>query len=305
VGASKVFRILRSVLGGGWGDFFSLTGSLSIIALAAFGLKFGVSATFKVLLEYYDKTVDALIGWAGPFIENISTYLGWHIALYSHWKYIFVLTSIYFSQNAWNSFTSRDYFTGVFELIWGLVVAGAVSIVAGQVSLTTTSIVDNALIGIFAVVGVFLYESIDVAWRATFYRKKAARIYQQGYWAADGSVWYPPPPSWWKYFRGGLLGSLFRSFVGLVILAVGVAAFYVRPLPSFGLILVAAMVFVQAANFLRMGIRDAKTLAKPEEPLSEAYLRSGVAKVGIRMIRVFVWFANFLLLNAGLGLLGL
>ncbi|MHB8271004.1 hypothetical protein [Bradyrhizobium sp.] len=141
--------------------------------------------------------------------------------------------------------------------------------------------------------------------RATFYRKKAERNYEPGYWTADGSAWYPPPPSWWTYFRGGLLGSLFRSFVGLVILAVGVAAFYVRPLPAFGLILVAMMVVVQAANFLRMGIRDAKTLAKPGEPLSEAYLRSGVAKVGIGMIRSFVWFANFLLLNAGLGLLGL
>jgi hypothetical protein len=288
-----VLKILRSVLGGGWGNFFSLTGSFSIISLAAFGLKFGVSATLKVLLEYYGKIVDLLVGWAGPFIEDISTYLGWHIVLYPHWKYIFVLTSIYFSQNAWNSFTSRDHFIGVFELLWGLVVAGAVSIVAGQISLTTTNIVDNALIGISAIVGVFVYESIDAAWRATFYRKKAARNYER------------PPPSWWEYFRGGLLGSLFRSFGGLVILAVGVAAFYVRPLPAFGLILVAMMVVVQAANFLRMGIRDAKNIAKPGEPLTEAYLRSGVAKVGIGMIRTFIWLVNLLLLNAGWGLVGL
>jgi len=262
-------------------------GACSAFALFHYSLKFGLGSIFQLLLEYYDRVVGLFLGWAKPYIESGLACVGWSLSLYPQWKHILVIMCIYFLRNALNSYRADDRGIGHFELVWGFTVALVASVAAGTLPLTSEDQIANFLIAAIPIGGIWAYEIGDVAWRATFYRERAARIYHR------------PTPTWWAYFEGGLRGTTVRTLIGIVLLAVGLQVPALQRLPAPGLVLLAALVFAQALNFLRMGISDAERLRTPGESWSSAYWRTGVAKLGAAMLSVFFWAGILLLSSAG------
>jgi hypothetical protein len=224
--------------------------------------------------------------------------MGWRLVLYPQWIHILLLMGVYFWCNAWNSSATGDRSVGVFELVCGFAFALATAIAVGSVTLASTDGGANFIIAAGPIVGVFMYEVSDAAFRATFYREKAAQIYH-----------WPMLPTWWAYFRGnlrgGLLGSLFRTAIGLTIVVVGLRMPIIQQLSSPGLALLTILVIAQSLNFLRMGLGDAKRLRESHESWSEAYQRSGVAKVGMAMLSVIFWAGACLMIGAGNRIIGL
>lgn len=298
--------ILKSLFGRAyWLNFLSIMGAISMVALVINGFEIGVSQTFYYIIDYFNRFLGVAIGWLEPAIEYISRIIGIDVDLLPHWKHIYVITSVYFSANAINTWTSGDRFTGAFELVLGLFVGVFVFWAAGSVSINTPDLVPNMLVVLAAMIGAFFYETLDSAWRATFYRAKAARIYREnGYHTASGEPVYFPPP-WWQFFFGGLKGSFTRSVVGLLFATPAIAALWLNDIAGWSVGVLIFLVLLQAGNFMRMGVGDARRIAVPGESFGAAYLRSGVGKVGIRMMRFFFWIIQLLLLNAGLGLVGL
>ena len=266
---------------------------LSALALVRHGFSEGFGPVYRILLDYYDKLVGALLGWAEPLVESGLGYVGWKVMLYPHWKHIVVFMGIYFWRNAFISYRAGDRFIGGFEMVWGLAIAMAASIMAGTIPLAIADTASNFLVGAVPLTSVFVYEAGDAAWRATFYRERAAQIYHR------------PIPPWWGYFIGGVSGSLRRTVMGIILLWGGVNLPVIRQLPSPGLATLAILVMIQAVNFLRMGVADADRIRVPGEPRLAAYWRTGVAKLGAAMLSVFLWLAIFLLTNAGLSFYGL
>lgn len=298
--------IIRNIFGRAyWLNFLSITGALSVAALVLHGFEFGISDTFQIVLKYYERFLDIIIGWLGPLVEDVLRQIGLHIELFPHWKHVYIMTSVYFSANALNTYLSGDRATGLFEILLGLLIGILVFSGAGAVPADTPHPLPNLTIVFATMLGVFLYESIDSAWRATFYREKAARIYREnGYHTAQGVPVYFPPP-WWSFFIGGVRGSSFRAILGVVIAAPLAVFLWWQGVAGWGIAILVFLVALQAANFMCMAIQDARRLVVPREKFGDAYLRSGVGKVGIRMLRFFSWIVQLLLINAGLGLLSL
>lgn len=268
-------------------------GALSALALINHVFSDGSGPVYRLLLDYYDKLVSALIGWAKPWVESGLAHVGWRAALYPHWKHIVVFMGIYFWRNAFISYRAGDRFVGGFEMGWGLTIAMAASIAAGGVPLVSADVAANFLIAAAPITGVFVYESGDIAWRAIFYRERAARIYHR------------PIPTWWGYFAGGVRGSFKRTCMGIILLWGGLHLPVIQRLAAPGLAMLAILVVIQALNFLWMGVPDVDRLRAPGESWGAAYWRSGVAKLGAAMLSVFFWLGVLLLTNAGLSLYGL
>ncbi len=275
------------------GKIARLLGACSAIAIFRYGLNSGLGSAFQLLLEYYDRVVGLVLGWATPYIESGLARFGWNLSLYPQWKHILVLMCIYFLRNSLISYGAKDRGIGHFELVWGVTVALVASIAAGTIPLTSEDRIAQFLIAAIPVGGIWAYEIGDVAWRATFYRERAARIYHR------------PTPTWWAYFEGGLRGTTIRTLIGIVLLAVGLQVPAVQKLRVPGLVLLSSLVFIQALNFLRMGLHDAKRIRQPDESWRSAYWRTGVAKVGAAMLGVFLWVGVILISSAGLRFVGL
>ena len=268
--------------------------ALSVLGLINLAFDAGLGPVYQTLLRYYENLVGALIGWSQPWIEAGLRHLGWTLQLHLHWKHIVVVLGIYFWRNASISYAAGDRSIGIFEFVWGLIVALCAGVLAGIIPLEPGNILENVLISTIPVVGVFVYEIGDVVRRSTLaYRQRAARIYMR------------PVPIWWQFVSGGLRGSLVRTSFGILLLVAGCMLLQFMQVAAPGLVMLAILAIVQAISFLAMGVRDVRSIRKPDEPWSSAYGRSGVAKVGAAMLSVFLYLGFYLITNAGLGFYGL
>jgi hypothetical protein len=77
----------------------ALTSTLAIVALArnAF-IAWSLSAPLSLVMDAYNVTMQALFGWAQPYLQAALTWLGsfigWRPTLYPHWRDVFVLTGL-------------------------------------------------------------------------------------------------------------------------------------------------------------------------------------------------------------------
>ena len=94
--------------------------------------------------------------------------------------------------------------------------------------------------------------------------------------------------------KAACVGPRFAHLLG-VLLAVALQVPAVQKLRVPGLVLLASLVFIQALNFLRMGLSDAQRIHQPDEPWRSAYWRTGVAKLGAAMLGVFLWVGVILI----------
>lgn len=286
-------------------DFIGLlgrvVGALSILALLKHGIDFDFGQTFHAILLYYDALAGVLVGWAQPFIERWAhDWFAWQLALYPHWKHIFILVGVYFFRNASNYFSGNSstehrakfYSAGIFLLVWGFLCALAVSIGSGLVAPADGDWQAQFQIAAVPVIGAFVFTLGRRVWHATFLR------------GIDGEWPRGSAPNWWQAVWDTIYRAGIRTLVGLALLIGGLQISSIGSLPSAGLALLVFLVLLLAAYWFWLGIARVKVNQKPGEGWRDTYWRLSSTKLGAAMLGVFFWAGVFLLTNAGLGLLG-
>lgn len=109
--------------------------ALSVVAVIKFGFEFGLSKSVGTLLDYYERLVHVMLGWAeapiASLLASASPILGWEPQLYPHWKHVLLLSFLLCAgpaRVAWDSGESGWavllYSVGLLASIVGAIVAG-------------------------------------------------------------------------------------------------------------------------------------------------------------------------------------
>src|SRR5262245_15945451 len=104
-----------------------ILGMLSIVTLIRHGFNYGFGPALHLVLEYYEKIMGVLFGWAEPYITArlaaLRDLMGWELVLYPHWKHIFLLMMIYFSARLRSAWSVGERLIAPFMWAFGFVLA--------------------------------------------------------------------------------------------------------------------------------------------------------------------------------------
>lgn len=268
-------------------------GTLSVVMLIKHGFDYGFVAPLQLILNYYEQGMQALFGWAEPWIREqvttVAAWLGLNLTLYPHWKHVFVLMMVWFGADAKVIWAANLKGSAIFYLSVGVLIALASSAVAGLVPVEAGagSPISRALIVAPPIAGFLAYEILRSAWSAIWGR------YVGG--------------SWWAQFRHDLGVGLFVLVVGAAALGLTLVADQVPILSessNSALVILGGAVIVLAIYWLWWGTAFVKSRL-PLGTFAERIRLSGSASVGFAMLSAFAGCAAFLATNAGLRLAGL
>ena len=254
--------------------------ALSLFALFKQFLDVGLAAPIRLMLDYYQQLLHALLGWAdGPlnnFVAVIRSVTQLPLKLDPNWKHVFVLLWLYFSSDAKTNWATRKGFA-----IFSVLLGGFIALIA---SVTLIDLEAHALArASVPILGIFVWEVIrnfvsstlsistpsvdtrDKTWRQTFrirFVSYALPIFVVGAVVEVGT---------WLAFQAGWL-------------------WFVRDFSTFAL---TAFVFVMALYWIARGIIRKRSAS------------SGTAYLGRLMLSALGGAMLFLLVNAGLQKFGL
>jgi len=267
-----------------------ILGAMSVLALIRHGFNYGFGPTFTLLLTYYESLIHALIGWwAEPIIKAwlaaLSAYFSWDLDLYSHWKHVLVLMSIYFSGD-WRTLLGFGQFgrAAIFGL-WGLIVAFCFSAVAGIVPEEPRDFVANAWTAGIPVAGYLTYalggNGLIVLWRSDLSGRRT-EVFSLWAWQAFG-----------------------RFLIGLVVVFGALQVPWVAGQRNPGLVVLGGLVIGLALYWVVVGVRIAIERHGLNEGLDDAFRNQGNVLVGMAILGSFLSAAAFVAANAGLRFYGL
>lgn len=275
-----------------------ILGAVSLFAVIAQAFSLGLGSLMVQLLDYHDKLLSILLGWAEPPIRTllfwVNSIFDWNLKLGNHWKHIAFLMSLYFGAYVWDALHRRFWRAAIFYAAAGISISILSALVAGLVLIGDTPssfIWGNAIVASIPLLGVVAF-SILTAYRA--------------------ARWYRP--------KGKTFREQFRVLVAhpLRFLAVGAGAITLgTPLlalslsgqgfgPAYSLILFLAA----ALAAYRVILRDAwqggvVKAAQTVEEFRTSVIASGGARIGVRMSKAFLGAVMLIVLNTGQQLLGL
>lgn len=292
-------QLIREIIWpkGIFGKLGRVVGALSVLALIQYAFDYGFAATVMVLVEYYDNLVDALLGWATPYMDVfvvwVNSHLDFDLQLLGYWKHIFVLLGIYFFRAAAVNYSYGYPITATFGLILGFIVALGTSVAIGAWPIIGSSNVTNLLAAVIPITGIFIFDLIKQVWNATFIRAQAAEVYQREKW------------TWWEFFRPNLylvisqaLGSVL--LVWMVLLIPWTQKMKSPPIFALGMLIVALALYR-----VGIGAYEVKELRKEGESWLSTFLRTNSAGIASAMFGLFFWVFIFILTSAGLRFYGL
>lgn len=258
-------------------------GTLSLLSLLkfAFGhtLGFPFSLPFTSFLDVYD----CLVGYALSALEPaIATVVAWitywldlHLTLNPAWKHVTILVGLYFSRSVWIAF-GNDLGAFFFRLLEAPLLALACGIASGLVPWTNDGRLSNLLIGFFPIATLFLYGAFNGVFAAVLRKEREIAL-------------RPHLDTRWKILLGHVKAAWTRTWIGGVILAVGVEALIHFQSPNPGLTMIAALAMTLAAYFLREGVAQAKR--SNGAAWATAYWQMDSTRLGTAMAGVFAWNA--------------
>lgn len=266
-------------------------GALSVLALIkyAFGavLVFPFSIFVGDILNIYDELIGVLLNWVEPYVQHlvkwILSYFGFELDLYPHWKHVTVLVGIYLSRSIWISFRNNAA-TGVFRLLESLVLAPLAGILSGFVPLSDSSWVSNFLLGFYPILALFLYGVINGGYMSMF--RKKVEIGRR-----------PNLDKRRKIFLGHTRAAWRRTWIGSLLLAVGVTVMLFLEAPRPGLIMAGVLVFIFALYHLQEG--RAQAIRDERE-----YWQTDGAQLGGSMVGVILWDGVLIVVDRLLGYFG-
>ena len=138
-----------------------LTGTLSLASLLKNGLEVGFGTTALLVLEYYERLTQIVLGWTEPAIRQICTdfgdLFGVTLILQPHWKHILVLLLLYVGacfRSTWTEYQGNKIIA-VYVLVWGICVSLIASVLSGLVPFDNSSMSLLAVIFPIAAISVF------------------------------------------------------------------------------------------------------------------------------------------------------
>lgn len=292
-------RLLKEIIGkNSLGNILGkILAVFSVVSLIKKAFDKGFAYFFSVVIDYYNKLINALFGWADPFLASFVDYLNsifeLNLDLLSHWKHILVLLNIYFLRIASINFEYGYKKTGVFAGISGFIISFLASIIIGSISLNELNLLTvfkALLIPIFAI---FLFDVLRQIWIATFSRIYIAGIYKTA------------PKSWWLFFKPNLFFCIFQALGSIIIAGLFLLIPFVKDSRSPFLFSLGLLVICLSIYRVFLAIAEIPKLMTDDKSLITSFLRSSSAGVGLSMISLFFWLFIFLLLNAGLQFFGL
>jgi hypothetical protein len=242
--------------------------SLTLLLSSVFSI--GLAPTLLRALEWYDWLVGFFLKPLKDLIENIAAYFDWQIVLQPHWKHVFILFNVYMIRSFQSAYRMHKP-SGVFKGILGLVIGLLVGVASGLLALQRDNWEGNFLFALIPVLGLFAYGSLNGIWQATVrYEVERSRR--------------PHIASRFQAFSGHASAAARRTAVALVVI---IAALFI-PFPAFvlspGLAIVVFLVILHAFYNLWDAVDQVS-----REPQHGAYLNTPSAKIGIDMLRYFVY----------------
>lgn len=270
-------------------------GSLSLVLLAKQGFNFGFITPLAHVLDFYEKSMRLLFGWAEPYLGDLFRWCGLDLRIYPHWKHVLVLMCLYFgvvTKVIWPSFKSRrERELLVVLTAWGALIAVGASLAAGGVALRDGR--SNGLMAVFPLVGFVLYQLGWVAFLATLGRQE----------------------TWWNRYRAAARlyigpGTIGVIVVGLILGTLSDKLPFSKALPNLGLALLFLLIVILAFYWLWTGVEGAVAWHKPQDgswwrtfwskSWWESWHVSSNARIGLSMLKAIGGAAVYVLLGAGL-----
>ncbi len=281
-------------------------GGISVLALLQQAITLGLAKAIATMVAWYDAFLSVALGWLKPPIEALLVWVcaivGFQVELHDHWKHVFVIANVYFMRNAFTY--TRETQEGLIEHdipATASVVAIALILSALTAGLTgvlrPTDFPSSLLVALVPLFGFFVYDSIErVVTVLVLAPEHAYSEFQltrrdafQAYmgWAIERLVG--------TTFLAVLLTSVFTFAFDLPHFASPVLAF---------LCCTVALALYWISGRASLGFRY-RGLDQALPVFVRLLRYSGTTLLGTMMLGTVIWGAVFVLLNAGLGLVGL
>jgi len=283
-GASTQGRMMMSgwrIITGVVSILTCIVGALSLIALLRHRFEFAFDSALLTVLEYHERLMDWLFGWAEPFIRATVAQVGWDRQLNPQWKHIFLLMWLYFGTHSRIAWNQGHWDSAVFNATSGGFIAFAGAVAGGVIPVTGP--ISSMLMPLFAVAGVVLYGLLNSVRAAIFYRN-------------DDEPWL-------HAFREFSRHSARFAIFGGIVIAVGAivgSRIDNDKLPALGLLVLFALYVCLAIYRIILGPRWGRHEPDKSGNMWQRTRRSGEAKIGFYMIYLTGGMVLFILLNSGL-----
>ena len=266
-------------------------GALSLVLLFQHAVSVGWVAPLELLLSLYVGLKSALFGLLDPVTHSLLEFLAARfnltLKLGEHWTDVVVLLALYLGARARSYLTVGKTMRAILRAALGSIVALISGLGAGLVDPVDGW--SSLLMACIPLGGLLVFEVVDGAYSATFFRKQGLS------WGAD-------------FIRYGLFSfpPIFLGSALALVAAFGLWLGVLENVPAVGWVAQFIFIIVLIVYWMGRGWFHAKDVAyrTANESHWSRFVRSSNTRIGILMLKVTMGAVLFLALNAGLVLLG-
>ena len=263
--------------------------ALSLLVLMKHASAHKFSDVLTLFVETYDALLTKLLSPFKPaldqFVEKLSQFWGYDVALQDYWKHIFILLMIYFMSRAAGAYSMQRYGTATFRLFWGILVAFAFSVLASIEAENFVPVSQDFRIAFSAIACIAVYEIGINIWFATFFREHQAKVHHRATrnWASE----------FYNLSKEDGLRLLSGTALTTVMLLLPWPEVVLRP----EIVVLAVLAFLHGCFWIVWGWRQTRFEPRLSGRLESAKRNSDII-VGIAMIRSFVYAFIAVVLDA-------
>ena len=225
-----------------------LVSAIAILKLVQDGFRVEFIVIFSELLKKYEEALNFVLGPIEPYVraalKRLSALMGWHLELQAHWKSIFTLLLLYFSNDVKTASGEGRRGDAIFHLFLGLAVAFIFSVITGTVPLTTSQMSAAVLTAALPLAGLLAYSLLGISRNAIFDLERQREILNDDHLTS------------WDAFRIWIRRAIWRTLGLFAIIMVGLWLPVIQHLPSPGLALLLIVMVSLALYWIGVGIRD-------------------------------------------------
>jgi hypothetical protein len=278
--------------------FGVLSGALSIVILLKNALDVGVGPTLTVLIEYYDKLLRVVLGWAEPFLEQLFngflSLLGVAaIEIDDVWKHVTVLIGLYFLRNVTRLYESGKAPAATYQLGFAIIFMFLFGGAAGVSRAMLPGFWSHFGVVMWPILGTFAMNVVQGFWFATYPADRAYRT-----WPDFGGSW--------SHFVGmQAKWAAYLALSGLALAVVFMSLPVVAASDDPAVLALCMLVVAFSGYWFFIGDLSVRKRGVSDQPYIVALLESPGGKVGLAMGWTIVAVVAFLVANAGLSIVGL
>jgi len=279
-----------------------ITGILSLLSVLLRFWNFGPIEPFRLMLEFYQQFLNAILGWADAplqaLIQRLQEWTNVRWSLAPGWKHVFVLMYLYFSADAKTNWPDHKSFA-IFSMVLGGLTALASSVALGVEALGAAG--SNLLPAALPMAAMVVYELVRAVWNATF-SDRAFNPHSR-------NPFDPSKKTWGEVFVYCLFNYVLPIFmIGALVMGIGWAVGrggFISSENDMTMLTLSCFVVVLTFYWLARGAYRASYHRRENESWMHRFMRSNAAYLGLLLLTTMLGVVLFVALNAGLKLVGL